>query len=441
MMMDFKDYYLHSHIRKNLLNWYPFKKNSKILEIRAENGAITKLLKEKLNYTQEIQDSEYDYILINQFTGTYQECLNELNHLKKYLTPNGVILLTAHNRKGLKNYAWIQNKQLKNTEHLLCQEDIKEILNTIQLPNYKILYPYPDHIFPDTIYSEDFVNTLPYKLPLTNYYENILHLFPEQEINTQLASLGLSGEYANSFLIEIQNNHHTISSIQDINYIKLSAYRRKEYQIATIIHNKETVEKIPLTKQAQNHITHMHQIPTNIGKIQYLQTYPTSGFQYKYINQESLEEKLLQSNKSEFLNIIKNFYKALKYNSYPSTNYHTKKFRELFTNDKTSTLFNVHNPGNIDLNFANIFQIDDTYWAIDYEWSFDIEIPVEFILWRAVFIFYLNNGFQDKVVDISEVYRYLGISETDCEVFEKWNIGFSDYYTDVFVPFKEYKKR
>lgn len=437
-MMDFKEYYLHSHIRENLLNWYPFKENSNILEIRAENGAISQLLKEKLNYSQQIQDMEYDYILINNLTIT---TINELNHLKKYLTPQGVILVTAHNRKGLKNYAWIQNNKLKNTEHLLCQEDIKEILNKNQLTNYKILYPYPDHIFPDTIYSEDFVNTLPYKLPLTNYYENMLHLFPEEKINTQLATLGLSGEYANSFLIEIQNNLDTLSPIQDINYIKLSTYRRKEYRVATIIHNHETVEKIPLTKQAKNHIQHMHQIPTNIGKIQYLKTHNTSGFQYKYIKHESLEETLLKSKKQEFLNIIKNFYKALKHNSYPSTNYHTKKFRELFTCEKTDTIFSVQKPGNIDLNFANIFQVEREYWVIDYEWSFDIEIPVEFIIWRAVFIFYLNNGFQNQVVDISEVYEYLGISESDCMVFEKWNIGFSDYYTDVFVPFKEYKKR
>ena len=37
----------------------------------------------------------------------------------------------------------------------------------------------------------------------------------------------------------------------------------------------------------------------------------------------------------------------------------------------------------IDLIFANIMVQGNTWTVIDYEWTFDFPVPVDFLLWRA----------------------------------------------------------
>ena len=50
-------HYLLSHLRQNLFNWYPFKKESSLLEIGASYGQLTELFTKKVKHVVSIEDS------------------------------------------------------------------------------------------------------------------------------------------------------------------------------------------------------------------------------------------------------------------------------------------------------------------------------------------------------------------------------------------------
>ena len=138
-----------SDIRKNIVRWYPFKKNSSILEIGAHLGEVTGELCEKARRVVSIEFSNrradaiinrhknkenleliianffeielketFDYItLINVLE--YSEELNTkpekiIEHAKKFLNPDGRILIVTDNKFGMRSFSNIQRNTQNN---------------------------------------------------------------------------------------------------------------------------------------------------------------------------------------------------------------------------------------------------------------------------------------------------------------------------------------
>lgn len=129
-----------SEIRKNIIKWYPFKKNASILEVGAGMGAITEELVKKCGKVTSIElskrratailernknatnleiivgnfkniklEEKYDYILLNgvlEYAALYIDStspyIDFINKLKENLKPSGKILIAIENRMGLK---------------------------------------------------------------------------------------------------------------------------------------------------------------------------------------------------------------------------------------------------------------------------------------------------------------------------------------------------
>ena len=136
-------FYHLSPLRTNILSWYPFHKDSSILEIGSGCGAITGLLCQKacqvtcveLSYRRSevnlernknkdnleiyvgnlnnIQIPElYDYIVINGvleyangFTNSENPYEDFLKNVHRYLKPTGTLLLAIENRLGIKYFS------------------------------------------------------------------------------------------------------------------------------------------------------------------------------------------------------------------------------------------------------------------------------------------------------------------------------------------------
>ena len=138
---------------RNILNWYPFKPNSNILEIGADNFYLTELLLDKAkevtslvfldsikeeyssnnnhknlevistDYNKLIINKKYDYIIlidINKYFKTMLPKSNNpfieiLNFCKQHLSEDGKILLATDNRFGIKNFS---GNQSDNEEYI-----------------------------------------------------------------------------------------------------------------------------------------------------------------------------------------------------------------------------------------------------------------------------------------------------------------------------------
>jgi len=240
-----------SDIRRNLLEWYDFKKSGNILEIGAGCGALTGLFCEKLaevtaveispkrakiiekRYTQfdnlkiyagRLQDvdlkEKFDYISligVLEYAMSYDDRKDPyqsiLQDCKGLLKEGGTLFVAIENRIGLKYWAGSPEdhtgRMFENLEGYPYDDgvrtfDRKELLNLLSRAGFddvKMYYPWPDYKLPEAIFSDTIrpnrgliVGNAP------NYDQPRYRLFNEGAVMDSLNYNGLCLELANSFL-------------------------------------------------------------------------------------------------------------------------------------------------------------------------------------------------------------------------------------------------
>ena len=73
---------------------------------------------------------------------------------------------------------------------------------------------------------------------------------------------------------------------------------------------------------------------------------------------------------------------------------------------------------NIDLIFSNIILIDGKWNIIDFEWTFEAEVPLKFILHRAIVLYFEQKEYLS--LQCGDICRMLGITEIEQERFFEW---------------------
>lgn len=198
-----------SHLRHNILNWFPFSPNSSILEIGGGCGALTGMLCEKakrvvsieltkkramINYERhkdienlEIivgdfqvvpQKKQFDYVIVNGVL-EYAAFMFDSKHpyqdflgiSKKHLKETGKILLSIENRIGFKYFtgaredhtgeyfSGINGYSKQEKVRTFSKSELNEEIRVAGLFPIKYFYPYPDYKFPVEIFTDDSVNS------------------------------------------------------------------------------------------------------------------------------------------------------------------------------------------------------------------------------------------------------------------------------------------
>lgn len=97
----------------------------------------------------------------------------------------------------------------------------------------------------------------------------------------------------------------------------------------------------------------------------------------------------------------------------------------------------VFKPANIDMVFDNIIEKDEAWYIVDYEWTFNITVPVEFILYRAIFYLIYNSPYQSKFEEM-DLYGRAGINKEDLSVYCEMEKHFQSYVVGSVHAVKEY---
>lgn len=470
-------HYLLSHLRQNLFNWYPFKKEESLLEIGASYGQLTELFAKKVNRIVCVEDSEskaeiiskraedaeviisnfnnididekFDYIIlcnIFEYAKSFMDSKNPyrdyLTYLKNFLKDNGVILIAISNRLGLNYFAGFKEEhtdlhfaginQYANINYVetFSKTELENIITSSGFGNYKFFYPYPNHEFPLIINTDKFVNKIPFERRL-DYFDNRYDLFREDVLNQNLAKDGLAGYFSNSFLVEIRNSENKFPT-DEINFVKLNSDRVKKFRTLTTIKSDGYVYKAPLSPESENHINTMHkESKYKLGKISYLNCeLVDNAIKYKLLNEESLEtlilDSIMRNNKEEFFKLLEQYFDALFYGSFESQEYADYRFLEVFKQG-SKIMFHCHEKSNLDLIFSNIFIINEEYVAIDYEWIFDFQIPLEYIFYRVLLHYTNTNNYFKEFVSIEEIFNYFNLDSSHFDLFRTWDHNFIDY--------------
>jgi 2-polyprenyl-3-methyl-5-hydroxy-6-metoxy-1,4-benzoquinol methylase len=245
-----------SEKRTNIIEWLPIEKSMSVLEVGSGCGAITGVLANKANHVTCIdlskkrslinayrnkdrenidikvgnfQDVEphitekYDYITLigvleyaMYYIDSEEPFLDFLRIIKKHLKENGRIVIAIENKLGLKYFAGcqedhidgyftgIEGYRVKEKIRTFSKKELTAMAEKVNL-QAEFYYPYPDYKFPTVIYSDEY---LPKKGELNNNMRNFdkqrMKLYDEGAVFDSIIEEGLFPEFANSFLIIMQ---------------------------------------------------------------------------------------------------------------------------------------------------------------------------------------------------------------------------------------------
>lgn len=470
-----------SKFRENILNWYPFENGCKILEIGSGCGAITGILcdrarsvvsvelskrRAEINYERNKDrdnlkilvgnlndmslDKDFDYIILNgvfeyacSFTEGKTPFVSFLNNIAGFLDEDGKIIIAIENRLGLKyfsgsvedhtdiHFLGLNNYEGVKSVRTFSKNEIIDVLRNAGFNYTNFYYPYPDYKFPKEIFTDDTINSMEYGRPYNCFEQSQIKLFNREDMFKTMRKEGIVDRFANSFLIEASCKKQSYDN--SIIYVKTCSDRAPQYRINTIIYKNAgglIVRKAGLDDKAVSHIE-------NIKKNE---SYESKGYlnlgiinsgddfvEFEYISEKNLYELVCcyaeQENGDEIWNVLDCYYNTF-FCDAVIKDYRTDEFISIFGNADSNKDYKCINPANIDLILDNIYINNEKFTVIDYEWVFNIYIPIKFIIWRMINELYNQNSSIGNIIQEKDMLAHFDINEDDAAVFLSWTLNF-----------------
>ncbi len=188
-------------------------------------------------------------------------------------------------------------------------------------------------------------------------------------------------------------------------YVKNNSERAKAFQLKTLIYEedgKKYVKKEAITPEAIPHLKKMKESYTKLSestlnpKIKFAKILDETekSLTFEFIEGVSLEKKfqaavLLGKDATEniikeYITLIKSAFKTIEFDTDTMV---TNDFKNIFGEQDYTSLnatLSFETISNIDLIFSNIIYREDEIYFIDYEWTYTLNIPIEYIISRTL---------------------------------------------------------
>lgn len=392
-----------THLKNNYIDWLPVK-----------NGEALLCVSENMDNLEGM----WGYIVVSDaFAKVPHKVLFE--DIKKHLKPNGHVILAVDNRFGLTYFAGskerLTGKYFEGLEGYGHSEGVRTyskdaILSMVKEAGFaaaKTYYPYPNFRYMTAMYTDEHLPS-PGELNtnLCNFEEERAILFNEVAVFDELIKEGKFQEFSNSYLFDLTLEEQERE--EELLFLKYSVERDEKYRIRTEIIRKsdgtKVVRKVPYGESAIAHVKQIKEWEKVLGE-QYASadvkvnkcTLTEKGAEFEFLKGQTLEDKLDEYlEKDDFAGFVQEL-----------KNYAAKV--EQITSSKAA---------NIDLIFPNIILVDGKWNVIDYEWTFAADIPVKFIIHRAI-VLYCGRK-KENSLQSAEICRLLGITEEEQARFLEW---------------------
>ena len=481
-----------SEIRTNVLEWIPIEKSETVLEIGSGCGAITSILYEKakkvtcvelskkrstinayrnidkdnieilIGNFQDIEITEkYDYITligVFEYAASYINSKNPyeefLNIIKKYLKPNGKIIMAIENKLGLKYWSGCKEDHTgryfeglegyQNTDIVktFSKKELEKLLKKTGFKDNEFYYPYPDYKLPNIIYSDEYLPKLgELNNNFRNFDEDRMILFNETEVFNSIIEAELFPEMSNSFIVVSSSNKIEKDRII---FSKYSDSRDNKFKIRTSIIKKakgtKIVEKVALNDKA---IQHLEKIYNNYNLLK--NKYNSTSFNllecrkcnkniefdflegktFVEILNEELSKNGLNGIVDKLIKIKEKLYKIKDEKNFSIS----RDFIEIFGNIDFKEELEGITPANIDFIGSNLIvdkENQNFFNIIDYEWVFNFSVPINYIIYRMV-LYYGNENTNPKIFNLEKILEKLDIKKIEIEKYDKMNKSFTNY--------------
>lgn len=463
-------YYHLSHIRENILNWYPFPPDSSVLEIGCGMGAITNLLCQKCRKVTAVELSrkrataaalrcrerenleiivgnlndiefqeKYDYITligVLEYQGTYTDSdnpyLDFLRKIKTLLKPQGKLLIAIENKYGIKYWCGaredhtgipfdgINQYQIGNANvRTFSKQRLANLISQSGFAACHFYYPMPDYKLPSVIYSENYLpkdgrleDISPYYIP-----DSGTLIANEKALYDDLVDNHVFEFFANSFLVECADSADKLGSVS---FAKLSCFRYRDCRVGTRILNNGRVEKFSLTNHPEG-LAHLQQTYDSQIMLRQrgLNTLPSllekNHLCMNYNANPTMEELLAEAYRTRNTTLIwvcydkwvEDILKSSK--TVPSSQNIIFKL-ELDSPDSGISYGPILDIGYPDLIPCNCFIDDGKLIWFDQEWKFN-NIPAGFILCRGLIYLYSSYPWMECILPLKAVLERYGVDE------------------------------
>ena len=230
-------------------------------------------------------------------------------------------------------------------------------------------------------------------------------------------------------------------------YTKYSNERSTRFAICTDIYEDEQgrryVRKYADTEAARPHIEHIQtvyeQMQTQFRGSRFVpnkaELHP-EYIEFEYVEGETLEKQLdayLAADDQEGFEALVNTYADEVRRVYGiseatgTAHEDASAYEEAFGTVTLPTPVPMAQGVDIDLIFANIIVTGDTWTAIDYEWTFDFAVPVDFMLWRAGKV-YLENYANRACISEEQMNALLGVAQANVDAYRQMELYFLQQY-------------
>lgn len=282
-----------SEDRHEVLRWYPFRADARILEIGAGMGALTGVLAEKAkeviclekkksrchilekrfrdcvkvhvyhaNYADFVPEKAFDYVVLHDITGYAKKYFRDesahvgfFSKLKSFLNPSGVLLVLTENRLGLKYFSGafeeysgkfftgLNNFDGYNYIKTFTHNELLDMGRHAGFKHCRFYYPYPDLSFPVQIYTDEILEKMYYGAHEAPYAKDRFVFFDEQRMFVTLHKEGVIHKFVNSFIAEFSMEEQE----QSVFYFRVieSKVGNKKYEL---------VKKLPAGIRADRYL-------------------------------------------------------------------------------------------------------------------------------------------------------------------------------------------
>ena len=304
-------------------------------------------------------------------------------------------------------------------------------------------YPYPNTEFPVALFSDDHLPSMGECDDNRYHFDKArLALFEEREAVDALTKARLYPVFAHAYALVLSKLQEELPV-----YVRFSNERREDAQIRTLLY-RDHVEKQAMTGQAIPHIVRMAKTEEKLDTLfsgvtlldRRLQANhiltaekETGSMRFALVEGKSLEQQLdewLAEGKSrEVADCLLSFAGQLR--ELPGQNEFTEtdSFRTVFGSlpEHLRQQFHTLPVTDVDLVCQNIL-LGDSAQIIDYEWTFDFPVPVEFVIFRFLY-FYLEakNRTCYREPAFAGLYEKAGITKEMRESFLQMETSFQQY--------------
>jgi len=450
--------------RENIVNWLPITKDMKVLEIGSGCGAITGALSEKAGSVTCVElskkrslinahrhedcenvtirvgnfkdiepklEKDYDCALLigvleygESYIGGKTPFETFIKTIRKHVKKTGNIIIAIENRYGMKYWAGcredhngeffsgIENYPNGSCAKTFSRKELEKICKGAGERKVSFYYPYPDYKFMTTLYSDA---RLPLKGELINNNRNFdrdrMKLFDEAAVFDGVIEEGLFPFYSNSYLLVLGPKPET-------EYIRFSNDRAEEYRISTEIvtlDGQRIVKKQALCVEAKKHINRiapMYELLAKRYQSGQLVVNPLlstedgcAAFAYETGTPLSqlLDERLMQDDIDGFIELFFEFVDRISENA------------QMLVAD-------------MDLVFSNILVDGDTWKLLDYEWTYEKQVPTKELAFRALYCYLLENEKRNRF-NFDLILQRLDITPDEADGYRENEIRFQKNVT------------